>query len=131
MNDIESIVNSKSLDDIPDTFIELVKPNGTIFAGHIHQHKEFRTKGRNFIFVGCPYQQNLGDIGCDCGFYSIEESSSYEFHKISDVPVHVQFKCSEIMSCGLDSYDFSPAKGNIIQKIYDIDISLKDDLKIS
>lgn len=37
-------------------FIEIVKENGTIFAGHIHQHKEMTTKKRKFIFVGSPYQ---------------------------------------------------------------------------
>lgn len=90
-----------------------------------------RIKNRNFIFVGCPYQQNLGDIGCKCGFYVLDENFNYEFHEISNVPRHIQFKCSEIIKTGVDEFDFSLAKGNIVQKIYDVDVSLQDDLKIN
>jgi hypothetical protein len=56
MVEIDSIIDSTESIGTPGNFIELVKENGTIFAGHIHQHKEMRIKNRNFIFVGCPYQ---------------------------------------------------------------------------
>ncbi len=134
LNDVNNILNdSNSIDPelSPGSFIELVKEDGVIFAGHIHQHKEMRLKNRNFIFVGCPYQQNLGDINCDCGFYVINENGNYKFHKITNIPIHIQFKCSDIVKQGIDNFDFSIAKGNIVQKVYDIDISLQDDLAIN
>lgn len=113
------------------SFIDLVKPDGTIFAGHIHQHKEMVARGRNFIFVGSPYQQNLGDIGCQCGYYIIDENGNYEFFENNSLPKHVKFVCSDIERVGIGKYDFSSAKGNIIQKVYDVDVPMADDLKIN
>lgn len=113
------------------SFIELVKRDGTIFAGHIHQHKEMTVKGRKFIFVGSPYEQNLGDIGCRCGFYEVDELGNYSFIELDGIPKHVQFKSSEMLKIGVDNFDFSAARGNIVQKVYDVDISMEDDLKAS
>lgn len=47
------------------------------------------------------------------------------------MPKHVKFLCSDIEHVGISKYDFSPAKGNIVQKVYDIDVSMADDLKIN
>lgn len=124
-----STSNSGRPEDFLGSFIELAKKKGTIFAGHIHQHKEMRAKGRNFIFIGSPYEQNLGDIGCECGFYEIDELGNYEFFEIEGIPKHVQFKSSEILKIGIDTFDFSNARGNIVQKVYDTDMSMEDDLK--
>ena len=129
--DLSSGSSSNSLEDNLGSFIELAKNDGTIFAGHIHQHKEMVAKGRKFIFVGSPYEQNLGDIGCKCGYYVIDEAGNYSFYEIDGIPKHIQFKSSEITKCGIDAFDFSIAKGNIVQKVYDVDISMEDDLKIS
>ena len=122
---------SSKPEDFLGSFIELAKKKGTIFAGHIHQHKEMAVKGRKFIFVGSPYEQNLGDIGCKCGFYEIDELGNYSFFEIDGIPKHVQFKSSSIMKVGVDAFDFSAAKGNIVQKVYDADISLEDDLRVN
>lgn len=118
-------------EDFLGSFIELAKKKGTVFAGHIHQHKEMTVRGRKFIFIGSPYEQNLGDIGCSCGFYEIDEIGNFNFIELNGLPKHVQFKSSSIMKAGIDNYDFSAAKGNIVQKVYDIDISMEDDLKIN
>lgn len=112
-------------------FVDLAVPGGTVFAGHIHQHKEMTIKGRKFIFVGSPCQQTTADTGYDTGFYVIKADGSYKFHKIDSVPKHVKMRCSDIIENGIDRFDFSPASGNIVQKVYDIDISLNDDLEIS
>ena len=113
------------------SFIEIAKENGTIFAGHIHQHKEMTIKNRKFIFIGSPYEQTLGDVGCKCGFYIIDANGSYRFHEIDGIPKHVQLKCSKILKNGIDNFDFNIVKNNIIQKIYDIDVSLEDDMQIN
>lgn len=130
-----SLGSSGSTNNSPEqyigSFVELVSKTGTIFAGHIHQHKEMVVRGRKFIFVGSPYEQNLGDIGCKCGYYVIDDLGNYKFIETNGVPKHIQFVCSRIMSVGIDKFDFSCAKGNIIQKVYDIDISMEDDLKIN
>ena len=127
--------SSRSISCSPEqylgSFIDLVHENGTIFAGHIHQHKEMTVHKRKFIFVGTPYEQNLGDIGCKCGFYVIDEDGSYKFVENANLPKHVQFICSKVKEAGIDNYDFSLAKENIVQKVYDIDISMEDDLKIN
>lgn len=127
---LESSGSSKP-EELLGNFIDLAKRGGTVFAGHIHQHKEMVVRGRNFIFVGSPYEQNLGDIGCTCGFYELDEQCNYAFHEIDGLPKHVKFVCSKIMEAGIDNYDFSAARGNIVQKVYDIDISMEDDLKVN
>ena len=113
------------------SFLDLVSKDGTIFAGHIHQHKEMLVKGRKFIFVGSPYEQNLGDIGSKCGYYIIDKNNNYSFFECQGLPKHIKFICSKIMKDGIDKFDFSNAKRNIVQKVYDIDISMEDDLKIN
>lgn len=125
----DSIENKNG--ELLGSFIEMAKKDGTIFAGHIHQHKEMVVKGRRFIFVGSPYQQNLGEIGCRCGFYAIDADGRYKFIEIDGIPKHIQFKSSEIEKQGIENFDFSIAKGNIVQKVYDSDISSEDDIAIS
>lgn len=49
-------IDIQSIDDSVGDFVETVKQNGVIFAGHIHTRREFTTKGRKFVFVGSPYQ---------------------------------------------------------------------------
>lgn len=36
-------------------FVNLAKPTGVVFAGHIHTNDETIVKGRTFIFIGSPY----------------------------------------------------------------------------
>ena len=118
-------------DESVTNFVDLAAADGIVFAGHIHQHKEMVIKGRKFIFVGSPCQQTTADTGYDTGFYVIKADGSCKFHKIDSVPKHVKMRCSDIIEKGIDKFDFSPAAGNIVQKVYDIDISLNDDLEIS
>ena len=113
------------------SFIDLAKTKGAVFAGHIHQHKEMKAKVRNFIFVGSPYQQNLGDYGCKCGYYVIDTNSKWKFHEITGIPKHVKVECSRVLDAGIDKYDFSEVHNNIVQKVYDVDVKAEDDLKIS
>lgn len=60
INDDFSLESSRCTEDNPEdflgSFIELAKKNGTVFAGHIHQHKEMTAHGRKFIFIGTPYE---------------------------------------------------------------------------
>lgn len=120
----------KSSDEIC-SIVDLVKPGGTVFAGHIHSHKEMMIANKNFIFVGSPYEQTLGEIGCECGVYVIDAISKHTFIELNGIPKHIQFRCSEILRRGIDNYDFSSAHGNIVQKVYDVDIGINDDVAIS
>lgn len=115
------------------SFIELAKPKtGVILAGHIHQHKEMIAKnGRKFIFIGSPYEQNLGDIGNSCGFYEISEDGKLKFIVLDKLPKHIQLKTSEIKKAGIDKFDFSEVSGNIVQKIYDEELSQAEETKLS
>jgi hypothetical protein len=113
--------HTKNAGDFIGDFVDVVKINGSIFSGHIHGRKEFLAKHRRFIFVGDPYQQNLGEKNNVCGFYVINEDNSYEFHEITSIPKHVEIRISEVIE-NFESYDFSKIKGNILHKIYDVEI---------
>ena len=135
--ELENTVNNENLlktaSDINNTagnyigdFVDVVKQNGLIFSGHIHGRREFLAKKRNFILVGDPYQQNLGEIDNTCGFYILNEDSSYKFYEITSAPKHIQIYMSKI-----NTFDFSSITGNIIHKIYDVEIDRVTDAKIS
>lgn len=108
------------------SFVELAKKGGVVYAGHIHQHKEFMSRGREFVFVGSPYQQNLGEIGGATGYYVLDESNRRRFVETSGVPKHVQLFMSEAKG-----FDFSALAGNIVQKVYDVDVGRDFDMEVS
>ena len=114
--------------DLIGDFVDVAKKTGKIFSGHIHGHKEFLSKGRWFSFVGSPYQQNLGELGCKCGFYVIDEANNAKFVELEGIPKHVEVRVSQMLK---DDFDFSCIKGNIVHKIYDVDIEAADDAKLS
>ena len=117
-----------SVGDLVGDFVDVAKKTGKIFSGHIHGHKEFLSKGRWFSFVGSPYQQNLGELGCKCGFYVIDEANDAKFVELEGIPKHVEVRVSQMLK---DDFDFSCIKGNIVHKIYDVDIEAADDAKLS
>ena len=114
--------------DLVGNFVNLVKRGGRVYAGHIHQHKEMRVKGRWFSFVGSPYQQNLGEMGSACGYYVLDEQNVPEFVETKSAPRHVQVLMSEAVS---GSYDFSAVSGCIVQKVYDADVDPAADVDVS
>jgi hypothetical protein len=99
-------INTNTAGDFIGDFVDVVKQNGVIFSGHIHGRREFLAKGRKFIFVGDPYQQNLGEKDNTCGFYVLNEDGSYIFNEITTVPKHIELRMSNIVN-NLDTYDFS------------------------
>ena len=124
---------SSKATELLGSFIELVKPKtGIILAGHIHQHKEMIAKnGRKFIFIGTPYEQNLGELGNACGFYEISEEGKLKFIKLDKLPRHIQLKTSEIKRAGFEKFDFSNVSGNIVQKIYDEELTQAEEAKLA
>lgn len=128
-DDIKILKNSRS-GDLIGSFVDIVKKNGIIFSGHIHGHKEFIAKGRNFIFIGSPYQQNFGEMNCECGYYILDNKNKYKFFIIDDLPKHIQLKMSDIVN-NFDTFNFNIVTNNIIQKIYDIEIDRILDSKIT
>ena len=93
-----------SVGDLVGDFVDIAKKTGKIFSGHIHGHKEFLSKGRWFSFVGSPYQQNLGEIGCKCGFYIIDEENNAKFVELDGIPKHIEVRVSQMLK---DDFDFS------------------------
>lgn len=126
----DGITAPQTAGDYVGDVIDVVKRFGTVFSGHIHGRREFLAKGRKFILVGDPYQQNLGERDNSCGFYVLNEDGSYEFHEITSTPKHIQLRMSKIVDC-VDNFDFSCIKGNIVHKIYDVDVDRAVDAKIS
>ena len=129
-NMLASSAPAKTSGDFVGDFVDKVKKGGAVFSGHIHGHKEIVSKGRNFIFVGDPYQQNLGEKTYQCGFYIINDDNSYSFHEITSVPKHVEIYMSDVVD-NFDKFDFSIVKGNILHKIYDVEVDNVMDAKIS
>lgn len=122
----DGLVRSSGSGDLVGSFVELAKPDGVVYAGHIHQHKEFMSRGREFVFVGSPYQQNLGEMGGATGYYVLDESNRRRFVETSGVPKHVQLFMSQAKG-----FDFSALAGNIVQKVYDIDVGRDFDMQVS
>lgn len=125
------IDNGQKSDDLIGDFIELVREGGFIYAGHIHGHKEFVAKHRNFIFIGSPYQQNFGEMNSIDGFYILDEKNQKEFRHISTVPVFKKIYISQIVKNGIENFDFSIVKGNIIRKVFDVDVDKLTESKIN
>lgn len=130
--EIENIRNNgvKSGNLVGD-FVEYAKQFGTIYAGHIHEHKEFIARCREFVFVGSSYQQNFGEIDSEDGFYVLDENNKRTFHRIVSVPIHVRLYMSEILKKGVDNFDFSIVKNNFVQKIYDVEVDMVTETKIN
>jgi DNA repair exonuclease SbcCD nuclease subunit len=120
-NDIETIINTQNSSDLIGDWVEVVKPKGLIFAGHIHNHKELYTKNRKFIFIGSPYQQTLGEVDSNDGFYILDEQNKEHFIELNNIPRHIDLKISEIVK-NIDNFDFSIVKNNIVHCIYDIEV---------
>lgn len=129
--DNNNLAKTSTVGDYVGDFVEYVKRGGTVFSGHIHSPKSFMSRSRRFILIGDPYQQNLGEKDYECGFYTIQADNSYSFTKLDGIPKHIDLKIGSIMKDGIDNFDFSVVKDNIIHKIYDIDILPTDDAKIS
>lgn len=114
------------------SFIELAKSDtGVVLAGHIHQHKEMIAKdGRKFIFIGTPYEQNLGELGNSCGFYEISEAGELKFIQTTSLPKHIQLKTSELKKAGFKNFDFSEVSGNIVQRVYDEELTQAEETEL-
>lgn len=117
--------------DLIDDFVTKVRENGFIYAGHIHNHKEFVARKRNFIFIGSPYQQNFGEMQSVDGFYVLDELNQRTFHHIDNVPVFRKLFISQIMRDGIENFDFSCVKGNIVRRVIDLDIDRLSESKIN
>lgn len=116
--------------DFPESMIDTVKEGGTVYAGHIHAKKEFVTKSRNIVFIGSPYEQNFGERHTPHGFYILSKENVPTFVEITCAPKHVILRMSEVLTVGPDDYDFSKVAGNVVKKLYDIEVSKPNELKI-
>lgn len=76
------------------SFIDLAVRGGLVMSGHVHKRSEMVSKGREFVIVGDPFQQNLGERDSSCGFYVLDEAGRFEFHELSSLPRHVDLKMS-------------------------------------
>lgn len=114
--------------DLLGEFVDVVKDGGIIYAGHIHTHKESIVRRKKFIFVGAPYQQNLGDIDGERGYYLLDQNNTQKFIEIESVPKHIQVPMSSAIA---GKFDFSAVAGNIVQKVYDIEVKHADDIVVT
>lgn len=143
-NDIMDIANIPSLESVNEclsgdnsydqsigSFIDKVKKTGIVYSGHIHKRDAFAVHGRKFIFVGAPYQQTLGDINNKTGYILLDDNMRPTFININNVPTHCILYNSEILSKGIDNFDFSVLKNKIVKRIIDIPGTRDEASKIS
>ena len=128
-NTTDSIVNGKRCSDLIGNWVDLVKPKGTIFSGHIHNRSEHYINNRKLIIIGSPYQQTLNEKDSEDGFYTLNKNNEINFHKLEGVPVFKEFKISDIVK-DLDNFDFSIFENNILHRINDITVDKATDEKI-
>lgn len=128
-NEIDTFMNNKSSSELIGNWVNVVKEKGTIFAGHIHNRSEFYTNNRKFIFVGSPYQQNLGEKDSVDGFYVLNDDNKYEFHELTNVPHFIDVDMMEAAK-DVSAYDFGKVHGNIVHKVYhgEVDRKTEDDI---
>ena len=118
-NTSDTIVNGKSCYELIGDWVEIVRPKGTIFSGHIHSREEFYTNNRKIILIGSPYQQTLNEKDSEDGFYLIDKNNDISFHKIEGIPIHVEIRLSDIIK-NYDIFDYSIVRGNIVHQIHDV-----------
>lgn len=116
--------------DLIGDFVNIVKPQGIIYSGHIHDHEEFYSRERLFIFVGSPYQQTFGEMESVDGYYILDENNNRSFYEITTAPKRIKLYMSKILEVGIKNFNFSIIKDNIIKRVYDAEISKKDEFKI-
>ena len=56
-----------------------------VLCGHIHIPQVI---ANNIIMVGAPYQQNIGEVGEDKGYWEIYEDFTYKFIPITTIPTY-------------------------------------------
>lgn len=130
-DEIDEIILKKTKSgDLIGNFVDIVKKMGVVYSGHIHNHDEFIAKDRQFIFVGSPYQQTFAEIDSKDGYYILDENNNRRFYEIKNIPHRMKISVKEIMDVGINDYDFSKVKGNIVKKIFDVNISKADEISI-
>ena len=124
-------INSKNSENYIGNIVDPCKKGGIIYSGHIHGHRESNVKGRTLIFIGSPYQTTMGERDKQCGFYVLDSNNARTFIPITDVPKHIEIKISDIIEKGINDFDFSIVRKNIIKKVYDIQIDNVTEAKIN
>lgn len=110
----------------PDEEVEYINSvfdifTDTSFEGHIHVHSEKIIRGKKLICVGSPWQQTTTEKDSVDGYYVLNADDSLDFIK-SLAPVIKEVYISDIMKNGIDAYDYSELKNNVIKLIYDIQL---------
>jgi len=98
-----------------------------IFSGHFHIRKEYETKTGNILTIGCPYEQNWGDVGNKKGFYVLEtDTMEYEYFENEFSPKHIPVRWSKIKD-----FDTAQLKNNYVKVVIDSDYEYENVVKVS
>ena len=74
--------NGTSLGDVDNIRLNMFKEFDLVLCGHIHKPQVIR---KGIVMVGAPYQQNLGDIGQERGYWEIYDDMSYKFIPLNNI----------------------------------------------
>lgn len=110
----------------PYTMEDITNEAPLVFSGHWHIRKEYTTKTGKVITVGCPMQQNWGDVGNTKGFYVLDtETMEYTFYENTFSPKYIPVRWSNIKK-----FDTSTINNNYIRIIVDADYNYEDIVKV-
>ena len=96
------------------------------FSGHFHIRKEYTTKTGVIVSIGCPYEQNWGDVGNTKGAWILyTDTMDYAFFENVFSPKHIVCRWSKIKK-----FDTTQIKNNYIKLIIDANYEYEDVVKV-
>lgn len=108
------------------TMDQLTNVAPLVFSGHFHVRKDYATKAGKIISVGCPYEQNWGDVGNVKGFYVMDTLDMNPiFHENDKTPKHIPIRWSAIKK-----FDTNQIPNNYLKIIVDSDYEYENVVKV-
>lgn len=74
-----------TIETVENLNITRLKKFDLVLCGHIHIPQ---VVAKNIIMVGAPYQQNIGEMGEEKGYWEIYEDFTYKFIPITTIPTY-------------------------------------------
>lgn len=80
--------NGQRFTTVENVKLKALKVFDLVLCGHIHIPQVIR---KNILMVGAPYQQNIGEMGGERGYWEIYEDLTYKFIPITTIPTYKSY----------------------------------------
>lgn len=77
-----------TIEKVENLNMKMLKRFDLVLCGHIHVPQII---AKNIIMVGAPYQQNMGEMGEERGYWEIYEDLTYRFIPITTIPTYKRY----------------------------------------